>query len=157
MKRTLSPGRHGFTLIELLIVIAIIALLALIVVPRLLGAVRRAKESTLVDNLHNVRTAISQFFADTNKLPVELNDLVVADEDTLATEVPTDTYRGPYLTSPGGVAGTGIPKNPFSDQSSAAVDDHWEYDETLGTVTVPAAQQGDEWVTMGDGTPYRDL
>ena len=151
------PGIRGFTLIELLIVIVVIALLALIVVPRMMGAVRRARESTLRDNLHNMRVAVSQFFADTNRLPTTLGDLIAPTEDDVVADIPTDTYRGPYLTSPGGIGGGGIPKNPFSDPSSADVNDHWEYDAAAGNVGVPAAQQTDEWVTMDDNTFYRDL
>ncbi len=48
--------RHsGFTLIELLIVIVVIAILALIIIPRVMGASRRAEESTLKNNLQQLR------------------------------------------------------------------------------------------------------
>lgn len=152
-----KDARRGFTLIELLIVITVIAILALIVIPRLFGAVRRTKESTLCANLHNIRTGISKFFADTGRLPGELNDLVATDAGSVSIDVSPTDYKGPYLTAPGGVGGTGIPKNPFTDPGSADVTDHWEYDPDTGAVRVCVAQQTDEWVTLIDRTLYRDL
>ncbi|HOF87615.1 MAG TPA: prepilin-type N-terminal cleavage/methylation domain-containing protein [Armatimonadota bacterium] len=157
MWRIRPPGGRGFTLIELLIVIVVIALLALIVVPRMLGAARRAREATLRDNLHTMRTAISQFFADTNRMPASLHDLIAPAEADVTADIPTDTYKGPYLSSPGGIGGDGLPKNPFADQRSTDIDAHWEYDATQGTVGVPPAQQADAWVTLDGNTYYRDL
>jgi prepilin-type N-terminal cleavage/methylation domain-containing protein len=148
---------RGFTLIELLIVIVVIAILALIIVPRLFGAVRRTREATLSANLHNIRTGISKFYADTGKLPGELNDLVAEDGASVSIEVTATDYKGPYLTAPGGIAGTGIPKNPFADATSAEVSDHWEYDAVLGEARVCEAQQSDEWITLVDRIRYRDL
>ena len=150
-------GRRGFTLIELLIVIAVISVLALIVIPRLLGAVRKAKEAALREDLHNLRTAISQFFSDTTANPGSLSDLVAPSESDLTIVVPADTYRGPYLTTPGGIGGIGIPKNPFTDPASTSLNDHWKYDPSNGYVGVPATQQTDDWVTLYDGTLFRDL
>ena len=62
-KRTAT---NGFTLIEMLI----ISILALIVIPRLLSAGRRAKESNLRAQLHEMRTAIAKFKADLGDNPL---------------------------------------------------------------------------------------
>jgi len=54
----------AFTLIEMLIVITIIGVLAVIVIPRLLGTGRKANEAALRGTLHQLRNAIQQFQAD---------------------------------------------------------------------------------------------
>ena len=53
--------RSGFTLIEVLIVIVVIAILAAIVVPRLLGAGREAREASLRAHLQEIRNALGLF------------------------------------------------------------------------------------------------
>jgi len=57
-------GRAGFTLIELMVVVAIIALLASIVVPKFADMVTRAKEASVKGSVGAVRSAISIFYAD---------------------------------------------------------------------------------------------
>src|SRR3989337_1159897 len=76
MYRMMKRGSRGFTLIEMLIVIVVIAILALIVIPRLLGAGRKAKESALRGDLHQLRNAIQQFEADLGDYPLTLDQLV---------------------------------------------------------------------------------
>lgn len=155
MKRTQFSRRRGFTLIELLIVISVIAILALIVVPRLLGAGRKAKESTLRGNLQQLRNAIQSFQSDTGVYPADLDDLVAATGGDVSATINTADYKGPYLTTTGGIAGGGVPKNPFTDPASATLTDHWNYDADAGTVVVPDAQA--DMVTVDDGTPFPQL
>ena len=70
-----AARRRGFTLIELLIVIVVIAILALIVIPRLLSAGRKARESTLRANVRILRTAVEQFNSDCGVFPTNLTDI----------------------------------------------------------------------------------
>lgn len=67
---------RGFTLIELLVALAIIALLLSIVVPRYFGAVTRAEETTLRENLRSLRDALDKHYADTGRYPDTLEQLV---------------------------------------------------------------------------------
>ena len=66
----------GFTLIELLAVMAIVALLTAIVAPRYFDSVSRAKEAVLRTDLRILREAIDKEHADTNMLPLTLQQLV---------------------------------------------------------------------------------
>lgn len=128
-----AARRRGFTLIELLIVIVILAILALIVIPNVMGASRKAKESTLKANLHEIRNGLEQFQADTGGYPMLLSDLIAPSETALSSTTNilnsdgttnsggyvAGTYKGPYLSvNGGGIDGSGLPVNPFVAQNS---------------------------------------
>jgi general secretion pathway protein G len=66
----------GFTLVELLVVLAILALLLTLAVPRYFNGIERAKEATLRHDLNTLRESIDKFYADTGKYPSKLEDLV---------------------------------------------------------------------------------
>ncbi len=68
--------RSGFTLIELIVVMAIIATLLTIALPRYFGSVERSKEVTLRQSLNVMREAIDKFNADNGRYPEKLEDLV---------------------------------------------------------------------------------
>ncbi len=71
-------SERGFSLIELIIVMTMIAILASIAVPMYQSIVLRAKEATLKENLHHLRSVIDQYTADKLAAPQTLNDLVDA-------------------------------------------------------------------------------
>lgn len=68
--------RRGFTLIELIVVITIIGILAAIAVVQVRNAQRKAQETALADDLHELRKAIDNFYADKQRYPSDLNELV---------------------------------------------------------------------------------
>jgi general secretion pathway protein G len=75
----LSIGRKqdaGFTLVELMIVMAIIAILMLVAVPRFAASVRMAREAVLKEDLFTIRGAIDSYTMDKQKAPQSLDDLV---------------------------------------------------------------------------------
>ena len=78
---------HGFTLIEVLIVITLIVILASVGMPIYTNSVRRAQEATLKENLFRMNDAIDQYYADKNKYPQSLQDLVT---DGYLREIPKD-------------------------------------------------------------------
>jgi len=123
--------KKGFTLIEMLIVIVVIAILAVIVIPRLLGAARKAKEASLRADLKCIRDAIEQFEANTAAYPPELADLMVAtgsaisaDADGRGMSVDRSAYTGPYLKTPD----NSLPDDPFTGEPD------WNYNNTTGEV-----------------------
>jgi general secretion pathway protein G len=78
MRRAAAHPRQGFTLIELIVVMAIVALLSSIAVPRYVDGIERAREATLRSTLATVRDAIDQFAADRGRYPDTLAELVRA-------------------------------------------------------------------------------
>ncbi|MGN6317609.1 type II secretion system protein [Trinickia sp.] len=73
-----SGGRppSGFTLIELLIVLAVIALMLTIALPRYFHSIDASKEKVLAENLHVTRDAIDKFYGDRGRYPKSLQELV---------------------------------------------------------------------------------
>jgi general secretion pathway protein G len=68
--------QHAFTLIELIVVLAILALLVTIAVPRYFAHIERAKEATLKQDLAIMRDAIDKFHGDKGRYPDSLEELV---------------------------------------------------------------------------------
>ncbi|HUT74660.1 MAG TPA: prepilin-type N-terminal cleavage/methylation domain-containing protein [Armatimonadota bacterium] len=130
MQRFLSRQR-GFTLIEMLIVITIIAILALIVIPRLTAAGRRGKEASLRADLKQLRDAIERFEANTAAWPPSLADLMAADGSAVSADVDgrgmsvdRAGYEGPYLRTGSG----SLPADPFTGAAD------WTYNSSTGEV-----------------------
>jgi general secretion pathway protein G len=67
---------RGFTLIELLVVLAIIGGLLALAAPRYLHRVDLAKETVLRSDLAAMRDAVDKFFADNERYPASLDELV---------------------------------------------------------------------------------
>ena len=125
--------RHGrgFTLIEVLIVIIIVAILALVVIPRAMGAVRRSREASLRATLKQVRDAIECFEARTAAWPPSLADIVAANGNAISADtdgaggaVDRAAYDGPYLRTSDGA----LPKDPFTNAAD------WNYRNATGEV-----------------------
>lgn len=72
MKKSLSISRpRAFTLLELLVVIAIIGVLAGLMYPATTGALRRAERTHAENTCYNVKNAISAYFTEYRKYPVD--------------------------------------------------------------------------------------
>jgi general secretion pathway protein G len=126
-------GAHGFTLIELLVVISLIFTLSGIALVNYQSSVRRTREAVLKQDLFRMRDAIDQFYADKNKYPASLDELV--------TEK--------YLRS--------IPQDPFTSTK-----DSWQTVMSEPDPLNPTAQPGVYDVKSGseetalDGTKYSE-
>ncbi len=140
--------RSGFTLIEVLIVIVVIAILAAIVIPRLLGAGRQAREASLMAHLQEIRNAIALFQAQCGVYPTNLSDIMLTTAPASGTlpgggtaPINAPDFQGPYLTTPDG----NLPPDPMTGAAD------WTYVNTTGAVHSSSTGQ-----TI-DGTAYSDL
>jgi general secretion pathway protein G len=72
----MAGRRRGFTLLELLVVMAIIATLLTVAVPRYFRSLQRSREAVLMQDLTSMRESIDRFYGDTGKFPQTLAVLV---------------------------------------------------------------------------------
>ncbi|PTR23230.1 MULTISPECIES: type II secretion system protein [unclassified Pseudomonas] len=66
----------GFTLIELMVVLAIIATLMTIALPRYFNSLETSKETTLHQSLSTMREALDHYYGDTGHYPDSIEQLV---------------------------------------------------------------------------------
>jgi general secretion pathway protein G len=81
----------GFTMIELLVVVSLVIILASIGMAQYKNGVTRAQEAVLKEDLYRLRDVIDQFYADKQKYPQTLEELV---EGQYLREVPKDPFTG---------------------------------------------------------------
>jgi general secretion pathway protein G len=84
-----SSWTSGFTLMEMMIVMALIVILAGIGMTVYGSSVQRSKEAVLKEDLFRMRDAIDQYYADKNKYPGSLEDLV---SEKYLRAVPVDPF-----------------------------------------------------------------
>ena len=123
----------GFTLMEMMIVMVLIVILAGIGLSVYGSSVQRAKEATLKEDLFRMRDAIDQYYADKNKYPGSLEDLV------------TEKYM------------RAVPQDPFTQST-----DTWQTTMSDPDPSNPSQQSGISNVKSGseqtglDGSRYAD-
>jgi general secretion pathway protein G len=127
-------GRQaGFTLIELMIVMAIIVVLAGVGLAVYNNSIVRAKEAALKTDLFQMRDSIDQYYADKNKYPGSLQDLVT---DKYMRTIPVDPFTGSAETWQT-IMSEPDPRNPTADIGI--------YDVRSGSTAMSL-----------DGTPYAE-
>jgi len=120
---------RAFTLVELIIVLAILALLLTVAVPRYFAHIERTKEATLKQDLAVMRDAIDKFHGDRGRYPESLEELVTlrymrsvpVDPITDSTSTwkilapPDSETKGSVYDVKSGADGTGLDGKPFAD------------------------------------------
>ncbi len=89
---TKETSRAAFTLLELLVVISIIGILAGLMFPAATGALRKAEEANAQNTAYNLKNAISAYFTEYRKYPVDSN--VEEGEILYSDEVVMDVLLG---------------------------------------------------------------
>jgi general secretion pathway protein G len=84
-------AQNAFTLVELLVVMAIIATLLTIAMPRYFNSVDKSREAVLHQNLALTRAALDKFYGDHNKYPDSLEELV---SKKYLRSLPADPFTG---------------------------------------------------------------
>lgn len=107
MKKTNSS--KGFTLIELLIVITIIGILAVALLPSILGAPARARDTARKADLNNIATALELYASDNQQYPGS-GMMTPANFNTVAGTPPAIADLGKYIS------GGSVPKDPSARQ-----------------------------------------
>jgi general secretion pathway protein G len=129
----LVSAARGFTLVEVLIVISLIVVLTSVGMATYSNSVRRSREAVLKEDLFQMRDAIDQYYADKNKYPGSLQDLV---------------SEG-YLRA--------IPKDPITDSAETWVTENAEPDpnNVAAEPGIFNVKSGSEELSM-DGTKYSE-
>ncbi|MCK1793614.1 type II secretion system protein [Pseudomonas violetae] len=68
--------QKGFTLLELMVVMAIIATLMTIALPRYFNSLETSKETTLRQSLSAMREALDHYYGDTGRYPDSIEQMV---------------------------------------------------------------------------------
>jgi general secretion pathway protein G len=126
---------RGFTLIELMIVVSILLILLAVAVPQYRSSVKRARESVLRQDLFTMRSVISQYTLDKQKMPQSPDDLVQAN---YLKQIPVDPITGEANWN-WHTADEGTIMSP-DEQDEGGIDDVFSASNDVGTDGVPYSQ-----------------
>jgi len=95
--------RRPFTLVEMLVVVTIIALIAGLVLPNVMGGLEKSKRDAAKAQIKVLDDAVLSYYLDMKEHPRTLNDLVKSPGSSAK-------WNGPYLKS------AAIPKDPWGNE-----------------------------------------
>jgi general secretion pathway protein G len=105
-------GDDGYTLTEMLVVIALIALIAAVLTPALIGQMSRARAKTAEVELNTVAAAVELFRTDVGRYPTQAEGLPALMADPGGVQ----GWTGPYVKDPNAL------KDPWNRPLIYAVD-----------------------------------
>lgn len=97
--------RKGFTLIELLVVILILAILAALIVPRVIGRAGDAKRAKAASDIATLSGLLQQYRLDNDKFPTAEQGL----QSLRVNPGDTQNWRGPYISK-------NLPTDPWGNE-----------------------------------------
>jgi general secretion pathway protein G len=101
--QVIRNARRGFTLVEMLLVLVILATLAAIVYPKVMGRSEQARITAAKTQIGNFKIALDSFEVDNGYYPKGRDGLM----DLVQQPRDAQNWRGPYLES--------IPKDPWNN------------------------------------------
>lgn len=120
---TLIQDKRGFTLIEIMVVIVILALLAALVGPKLMGRTDDAKITKARVDIKGIETAVKLYKLDNGNYPSTEQGLKALIEKPTVGVIPKSYKAGGYLDS------KQIPKDPWgNDYLYVSPGEHGDYD-----------------------------
>jgi general secretion pathway protein G len=116
-------NNQGFTLIEIMVVVVILALLAALVGPRILGRTDDAKIAAAKDQIKQVETALKLYKLDNGIYPSTEQGLQALVEKPSSGQIPKNYKAEGYLES------RKVPKDPWkNDYFFLSPGEHGDYD-----------------------------
>ena len=88
--RTGNRAQRGFTLVELLLVLVILALIAGLVLPGIIGKAESAKAKAASSQISRISMSVESFYLDTGITPSSLDELVSEPSGV-------NGWNGPYI------------------------------------------------------------
>lgn len=112
--------QRGFTLVELLLVLVILALIAGLVLPGIIGKAESAKAKAASSQISRISMSVESFYLDTGNVPRSLGDLVNQPSGA-------NGWNGPYIKN-------SILKDPWGrEYQFRSPGEHGDFDiESLG-------------------------
>jgi len=134
MRNEKSRRKRGFTLIELMVVLVILAMLAALIVPNVVGKSDEAKQTKAKTDIAMIESLLDQFYLDMGRYPTTEEGVRVLyfppDEDT-------DKWNGPYSKKP-------IPLDPWDNPY------HYECPGTRSSMPYEVASYGKDGEEGGE-------
>lgn len=121
---------RAFTLIEILLVMTIIAILAAIVIPKMVGRSEQARQTAAHADLSSIKTALDAYEVDNGFYPKSLQDLIQQPGNArnwhgpYLDNLPQDPWGNPYVYAfPGRHNPNGFDIYSIGPDSKAGTDD----------------------------------
>jgi general secretion pathway protein G len=116
-------NNRGFTLIEIMVVVVILALLAALVGPRIMGQSDKAKIADTKVQVRNLESALKFYKLDSGVYPTTEQGLLALLEKPTVGKIPKNYRTEGYLES------KKVPKDPWgNDYVYVSPGDHGDYD-----------------------------
>lgn len=111
MTRNRNPWHRrgsGFTLIEVMVVVAILAILAAVVVPRIMDEPGKARQARAEQDIRAIESALDMYKLDNFRYPTNEQGLEALVERPTSDPEPQNYKEGGYLRS--------LPKDPWGNE-----------------------------------------
>jgi general secretion pathway protein G len=140
--------QKGFTLIELMIVVAILATLAAIAIPKFTLIIEKSREGSTKGNLGAIRSAASLYYGNTNALwPTTLGCDPNYSFSIYLGNMPPVEVTGIFISGAPSPAGTNVTYTSYQIAPTSA-GNGWLYDSSAGHVYVNSTVQDSKGISF---------